>query len=54
MDEVEKAAGLELFNDVTKASSKELCRTVKCDLIIRRFDDVAKKQGRKGSLSGSR
>jgi endonuclease G len=55
VDAVEKAAGLSLFDGVTKATSKELCRTVKCDVIVRRFDDAAKKGGRRnstGSLGG--
>ena len=44
VDAVEKAAGLNLFDDVTKATSKELCRAVKCEVIVRRFDDASKKQ----------
>ncbi|KAK9896280.1 hypothetical protein P389DRAFT_152976 [Cystobasidium minutum MCA 4210] len=53
VDAVEKAAGLSLFDSVTKATSKDLCRTVKCDVIVRRFDDAAKKGSRRNS-TGSR
>jgi endonuclease G len=53
VDAVEKAAGLSLFDSVTKATSKELCKTVKCDVIVRRFDDAAKKGGRR-DVAGAR
>ena len=59
VDAVEQAAGLSLFDDVTKAGSRELCRTVKCDIIIRRFDDAQKKvqgggnRSRRGSVSAA-
>lgn len=47
-----------MFDDVTKATSKDLCRSVKCDVIVRRFDDSQKKlgggegRGRRGSVGG--
>lgn len=47
VDAVEKAAGLSLFDSVTKATSKELCKTVKCEVVVRRFDDATKKGGRR-------
>ena len=61
MDAVERAAGLDLFDDITMATSTDLCKTVKCEVIVRRFDDATKKQlgqgqgvarGRRGSSSG--
>jgi len=43
VDAVERAAGLSLFSEAVKAGSKHICRTTKCDLIVRRFDDAQKK-----------
>lgn len=54
VDAVEKAAGLSLFDNVTKATSKELCKTVKCEVIVRRFDDAAKKGGRRANKGANR
>ena len=53
VEAVERAAGLTLFDELTKAKSKELCQTVQCEVIIRRFDDAQKKLGgggRRGSF----
>lgn len=47
VDAVERAAGLTLFDSHLKAASKDLCRQVKCDVIVRRFDDTVKKQGKR-------
>ncbi len=52
VEAVERAAGLTLFDELTKAKSKELCQTVQCEVIVRRFDDVQKKLGG-GSRRGS-
>jgi len=42
VEAVERAAGLTLFSDVVKANSKHICKTTKCQLIVRRFDDAQK------------
>ncbi|KAF8197399.1 hypothetical protein BJ912DRAFT_922851 [Pholiota molesta] len=46
VEAVERAAGLTLFSDEIKQQSKHICKTTKCDVIIRKFDD-AQKKGRK-------
>ena len=46
VEAVERAAGLTLFSDAVKASSKHICKSTKCEVIVRRFDD-AQKQSRK-------
>ena len=46
VDAVERAAGLSLFSEAVKARSEHICRTTKCEVIVRRFDD-AQKKGRK-------
>jgi len=43
VDAVERAAGLSLFSEAVKAGSKHICKTTKCDVTIRRFDDAQKK-----------
>ena len=52
VEAVERAAGLTLFDELTKAKSKELCQIVQCEVIVRRFDDAQKKLGG-GSGRGS-
>jgi endonuclease G len=42
VEAVERAAGLILFSDDVKATSKHICKTAKCEVIVRRFDDVQK------------
>ncbi|KAH8108448.1 hypothetical protein DFH11DRAFT_1632900 [Phellopilus nigrolimitatus] len=42
VEAVERAAGLTLFSDAIKASSKHICKTTKCDVMVRRFDDAQK------------
>lgn len=42
VEAVEKAAGLNLFNDELKTKSKQLCAVTQCQLIVRRFDDARK------------
>jgi endonuclease G len=42
VDAVERAAGLTLFSDAIKASSKHLCKTASCQLIVRKFDDAGR------------
>ncbi|KAK0197464.1 hypothetical protein F5146DRAFT_918534 [Armillaria mellea] len=43
VEAVERAAGLTLFSDAVKASSKHICHTTKCSVIVRRFDDARKR-----------
>ena len=31
-----------LFSDEIKKNSKHICKTTKCDVIVRRFDDAQK------------
>ncbi|KAH9857817.1 hypothetical protein C2E23DRAFT_720275 [Lenzites betulinus] len=47
IDAVERAAGLTLFSDAVKAQSKHICKTAKCEVIVRRFDDAVKGSSRK-------
>ncbi|KAI0822611.1 hypothetical protein BC628DRAFT_1326666 [Trametes gibbosa] len=47
IDAVERAAGLTLFSDAVKAQSKHICKTTKCEVIVRRFDDAVKGSSRK-------
>ncbi|EIW60632.1 ribonuclease [Trametes versicolor FP-101664 SS1] len=51
IDAVERAAGLTLFSDAIKAQSKHICKTAKCEVIVRRFDDAVKGNNRK-AISG--
>ncbi|CUA74159.1 hypothetical protein RSOLAG22IIIB_05450 [Rhizoctonia solani] len=46
VEAVERAAGLALFSDEIKKSSKNICQTAQCDVIVRRFND-AQEQTRK-------
>jgi len=39
---VERAAGLELFNEELKGRSKQLCAVTQCQVVVRRFDDTRK------------
>ena len=48
VDAVERAAGLTFFSDAVKAGSKHICKTTKCEVIVRRFDDTQRNLGRKG------
>ncbi|KAI0670645.1 hypothetical protein C8Q78DRAFT_975273 [Trametes maxima] len=42
VEAVERAAGLTLFSDAIKANSKHICKSTKCEVIVRRFDDAVK------------
>lgn len=42
IDAVERAAGLTIFSDAIKKSSKHICTTTKCEVSVRRFDDARK------------
>ena len=43
VDAVERAAGLTLFSDEVKNAAKHICKTTKCQVTMRRFDDARKK-----------
>jgi endonuclease G, mitochondrial len=43
VDAVERAAGLTLFSNEVKSGSKHICKSTKCQVVVRRFDDAAKR-----------
>ncbi|SGY39749.1 BQ5605_C003g02271 [Microbotryum silenes-dioicae] len=45
VDAVESSSGLTLIPDELKRLAKPLCSTVKCEVMVRRFDDAQKKLG---------
>ncbi|GAA5847556.1 hypothetical protein JCM9279_005293 [Rhodotorula babjevae] len=47
VESVERSAGLSLLPQELKsaAGARELCRTIKCEVVVRRFDDAQKKLG---------
>ncbi len=51
VEAVERAAGLTLFSDAVKASSKHICQTTKCSVIVRRFDDARKRPEMRRAIS---
>jgi endonuclease G len=54
VDAVERAAGLTLFSDAIKGGSKHICKTTKCQVIVRRFDEAQKKPGMRRAISSPR
>jgi endonuclease G len=54
VDAVERAAGLTLFSDEIKARSKHICKTTKCEVIVRRFDDAQKRPEMRRAISSPR
>jgi len=40
VEAVERAAGLNFFSDSVKSSSKHICNSTKCEVIVRRFNDA--------------
>jgi len=42
VEDVEKVAGITLFSDAIKRSSKHICQTSVCKVVVRRFDDAQK------------
>ncbi|KAH0830284.1 hypothetical protein J3R83DRAFT_1649 [Lanmaoa asiatica] len=54
VDTVERVAGLTLFSDALKNTSKHICKTTKCEVIVRRFDEAQKRPGMKRSVSAPR
>ncbi|KAF9492240.1 hypothetical protein BDN71DRAFT_1451800 [Pleurotus eryngii] len=49
--QVEKAAGLTFLSDELKAASKHICKTTKCEVIVRRFDDARKRPEMRRAIS---
>ncbi|GAA5937800.1 hypothetical protein JCM1841_004062 [Sporobolomyces salmonicolor] len=45
VEAVERSAGLNLLPNELKTASKELCKAIKCEVVVRRFDDAQKKLG---------
>ncbi|KAH9180378.1 hypothetical protein EDB89DRAFT_2119901 [Lactarius sanguifluus] len=54
VDAVERAAGLTLFSDAIKGGSKHICRTAKCEVLVRRFDDAQKRPEMRRAVSSPR
>ncbi|THV08046.1 hypothetical protein K435DRAFT_642780 [Dendrothele bispora CBS 962.96] len=52
VEAVERAAGLTLFSDAVKQSSKHICKATKCEVIVRRFDDARKRPEMRRAISG--
>ncbi|GAA5967795.1 hypothetical protein JCM8115_006448 [Rhodotorula mucilaginosa] len=53
VEAVERSAGLSLLPEALKASNvKHLCQAVKCEVVVRRFDDAQKKLGGGGGKGG--
>jgi endonuclease G len=42
VETVERAAGVQLFNEGLKKKSRQLCAVTQCQVIVRRFDDARK------------
>jgi endonuclease G len=42
VEDVEKVAGITLFSDAIKRSSKHICQTSVCEVVVRRFDEAQK------------
>ncbi|KIJ17089.1 hypothetical protein PAXINDRAFT_111817 [Paxillus involutus ATCC 200175] len=51
VEAVERAAGLNLFSDALKNSSKHICKSTKCEVIVRRFDDAQKRPDMRRAVS---
>ncbi|KAG6910923.1 hypothetical protein DXG01_006606 [Tephrocybe rancida] len=43
VEAIERAAGLTLFSDEIKAHSSHICKTTRCQVLVRKFDDAQKK-----------
>ncbi|CCM03838.1 uncharacterized protein FIBRA_05987 [Fibroporia radiculosa] len=54
VEAVERAAGLTLFSDALKQNSKHICKTTKCEVIVRRFDDAQKRPEMRRAVSAPR
>ncbi|GAA5915178.1 ribonuclease [Sporobolomyces salmoneus] len=53
VESVERSAGLNLLPEEMKGV-KELCKTIKCEVVVRRFDDAQKKLGGNNGNGGGR
>jgi endonuclease G len=42
VEKVEQLAGLTLLPDAVKTGAKHICKSVKCEMVVRRFDDARK------------
>jgi len=51
VEAVERAAGLTLFSDMVKKSSRHICQTAKCEVLVRRFDDTQKRPEMRRAVS---
>ncbi|KAI0807292.1 hypothetical protein C8Q74DRAFT_51997 [Fomes fomentarius] len=51
VEAVEKAAGLTLFSDAVKVGSKHICKSTKCEVMVRRFDDAQKRPEMRRAIS---
>ncbi|KAJ3762952.1 hypothetical protein EV360DRAFT_34598 [Lentinula raphanica] len=51
VEAVERAAGLSLFSDAVKSTSKHICQSTKCEVIVRRFDDTRKRPDMRRAIS---
>jgi len=47
VEAVERAAGLTIFSDAVKSASTHICKTTKCQVVVRRFDEAKKNLNRK-------
>ncbi|KAG8217222.1 hypothetical protein J3R82DRAFT_5308 [Butyriboletus roseoflavus] len=54
VDTVERAAGLTLFSDGLKHASKHICKSTKCEVIVRRFDEAQKRPEMRRAVSAPR
>ncbi|THH31760.1 hypothetical protein EUX98_g2441 [Antrodiella citrinella] len=51
VEAVERAAGLTLFSDEIKKAAKHICKSTKCEVIVRRFDDAQKRPDVRRAIS---
>ncbi|KAE9407051.1 DNA/RNA non-specific endonuclease [Gymnopus androsaceus JB14] len=51
VEAVERAAGLALFSDAVKSTSKHICQSTKCEVIVKRFDDTRKRPEMRRAIS---
>ncbi|KAG7092185.1 hypothetical protein E1B28_008554 [Marasmius oreades] len=51
VDAVERAAGLTLFSEAVKSASKHICKSTRCEVIVRRFDDAKKRPEMRRAIS---
>jgi endonuclease G len=49
--DVERSAGITLFSDAFKSSSRHICQATKCQVMVRRFDDAQKRPKLRRAIS---